>query len=45
MELAIRFIIARHRPTLGGGNDIVVRRREVIASPAKAPPLSIDMNP
>ena len=45
MELASRLIIARHRPTLGDGNDIVVRRREVIASPAKDPPLSIDMNP
>jgi hypothetical protein len=45
MEPAIRFIIARHRPTLGDGNDVVVRRREMIASPAKGPLLSIDMNP
>jgi hypothetical protein len=45
MEPAIRFIIARHRPTLGDGNDVVVRRREVTASPAKDPLLFIDMSP
>jgi hypothetical protein len=45
MELAVRFIIACHRPTLGDGNDVVGQRREVTASPAKDPLLSIDMSP